>query len=66
MSRRTRRSSYADAIDKVRAEHQNTTPVAKVAMECPRCGTKQMVPDVPGQRFCVKCGFEFKPPVQGR
>lgn len=63
MSRRGRKSSYEDAIDKVRAEHANSKMVAKVAMECPRCATKQMVPDVPGQRFCVKCGFEFKAPV---
>ncbi len=56
-----RRSAYSDAIDKVRAEHSGTIKPSQSVLECARCGTKQVVVDVPGMRKCVKCGFEFGP-----
>ena len=33
----------------------------QVPVECPKCGTKQMLTDTPGRRTCIRCGFEFKP-----
>lgn len=60
MSPGFRRSSYADAIEKVHSQHSNSIKAAHATVECPRCGTKQVVTDAPGMRVCVKCGFEFK------
>lgn len=54
-----RRSSYSDAIDRVRSEHAESVRPAHMTIECPRCGTRQVVTDAPGKRVCVKCGFEF-------
>ncbi len=59
MPRRYGRDAYSDAIDKVRSQHQGSIKHGQVTIECPRCRTKQVVNDVPGQRVCVKCGFEF-------
>jgi len=58
---RSKRDSYANAIDKVRAAHTSSVAPAHDTMECPRCRTRQVVSDVPGRRVCVKCGFEFRP-----
>jgi ribosomal protein L37AE/L43A len=60
MSPPGRRSSYADAIEKVRAQHRDTLEAAQSTVECPKCGTRQVIKNVPGMRRCVKCGFEFK------
>ncbi|MDG6926376.1 MAG: hypothetical protein JRN09_07455 [Nitrososphaerota archaeon] len=61
---RSNRDSYKNAIDKVRAEHSANIPAAHDSVECPRCRTRQVVPDVPGMRTCVRCGFEFRPKYQ--
>jgi len=55
-----RRDAYRDAIEKVRAEHAGTIKPGQLTVECPRCGTKQVMSDVPGKRVCLKCGFEFR------
>lgn len=56
-----RRDAYSDAIEKVRQQHSGSIKRANVTVECPRCGTKQVITDAPGMRVCVKCGFEFRP-----
>jgi len=56
-----RRDAYSDAINKVRSEHSGSVKHASVAVECPRCGTRQVITDAPGMRVCLKCGFEFRP-----
>ncbi len=58
---RSHRDAYAKAIDKVREEHSGSVPAAQMTLECPKCGTRQVVSDAPGRRICVKCGFEFRP-----
>ena len=60
MSPSFRRSSYGDAIEKVRAQHEGDIKSAHATVTCPRCGTKQVITDAPGMRVCVKCGFEFR------
>jgi DNA-directed RNA polymerase subunit RPC12/RpoP len=55
-----RRDAYRDAIEKVRAEHAANVKPGQMTVECPRCGTKQVLSDVPGKRVCMKCGFEFR------
>lgn len=62
---RSNRDSYKNAIDKVRSEHEASIAPARDSIECPRCRTKQVIPDVPGMRVCVRCGFEFRPKYQG-
>jgi len=57
---RGRRSSYEDAIDRVRSQHSGSIKPAQMTVDCPRCGTRQVVTDKPGMRVCVKCGFEFR------
>ncbi|MDA4125468.1 MAG: transposase [Thaumarchaeota archaeon] len=59
MSPGYRRDAYRDAIDKVRAEHANVIKSPHGTVECPRCGTRQVLTDTPGMRRCLKCGFEF-------
>lgn len=54
------RDAYKDAIDRVRSAHRETISPARVTVVCPRCGTKQVVSDAPGGRFCLRCGFEFR------
>lgn len=56
-----RRDAYSDAINKVRSAHSGSIKHASMSVECPRCGTRQVITDAPGLRYCVKCGFEFKP-----
>ena len=56
-----RRDAYSDAIDKVRSQHSGSIKHASLTVECPRCGTRQVITDAPGLRTCVKCGFEFRP-----
>jgi ribosomal protein L37AE/L43A len=56
-----RRDAYSDAIDKVRAQHSDSIKRPNVTVECPRCGTRQVISETPGMRVCVKCGFEFRP-----
>ena len=56
-----RRDAYSDAINKVRSEHAGSIKGPSVTVECPRCGTRQVIAEVPGMRVCVKCGFEFRP-----
>ena len=56
-----RRDAYRDAIDKVRSAHAGTIKGPNVTVECPRCGTRQVITEAPGMRVCVKCGFEFRP-----
>lgn len=60
-----KRDGYSDAIEKVRSAHRSSIPAARTTMECPRCHTRQVINDVPGQRTCVGCGFEFRPAVRG-
>lgn len=60
------RDSYKDAIDKVRAQHSDSIAAAHDSVECPRCRTKQVIPDVPGRRVCIRCGFEFRPKYSAR
>jgi hypothetical protein len=57
---RSHRDAYSNAIDKVRSQHRDSIPVAHTSMECPKCGTKQVVDDKPGRRVCIRCGFEFR------
>ncbi len=54
-----RRDAYRDAIEKVRSEHSDSIKPAHGTVECPRCGTRQVLTDTPGMRRCLKCGFEF-------
>ena len=61
MSPSYRRDAYSEAIDKIRSEHRDSIKGASTTLECPRCGTRQVVIDKPGMRVCVKCGFEFGP-----
>ena len=56
-----RRDAYSDAINKVRSEHAGSVKAPNVTVECPRCGTRQVISEAPGMRVCVKCGFEFRP-----
>jgi ribosomal protein L37AE/L43A len=56
-----RRDAYRDAIDRVRSQHADSIKKANVTVECPRCGTRQVITESPGMRVCVKCGFEFRP-----
>lgn len=65
MSPINKRDAYRDAIDKVRSEHSGSVKHANVTVECPRCGTRQVITDAPGMRVCVKCGFEFRPIPRG-
>ena len=55
------RDSYKEAIERVRSTHLDSVPAKRETMVCPRCGTKQVISDVPGMRTCLKCGFEFRP-----
>lgn len=57
---RSRRDDYAKAIEKVREQHANSLASVQPSVECPRCGTKQVLSEIPGQRYCIKCGFEFR------
>ena len=57
---RSNRDAYRNAIDKVRSAHQEKIAAAKLTLVCPRCGTKQVVTDKPGMRYCMSCGFEFR------
>lgn len=61
MPPRFKRDAYSDAINRVRSEHSSTIKHADLTVECPRCGTRQVISDTPGMRVCVKCGFEFRP-----
>ncbi|MBI3859634.1 MAG: hypothetical protein HY296_05270 [Thaumarchaeota archaeon] len=56
-----RKSAYADAIERVRAQHAHDIKPSRATVECPQCGTRQVINDTPGQRRCVKCGYEFRP-----
>jgi ribosomal protein L37AE/L43A len=56
-----RRSPYSDAIEKVRFQHRESIASRHSTIECPMCGTKQVVPDTPGMRRCMRCGHEFRP-----
>jgi ribosomal protein S27E len=60
---RSHRDAYEKAIDKVREQHSASIASAKLPVECPKCGTKQVLTDAPGKRVCIKCGFEFRPQV---
>ena len=60
MSPGFKRGSYGDAIEKVRSQHPDSIKSAHATVECPRCGTKQIITDTPGMRRCIKCGLEFK------
>ncbi len=55
-----RKDAYRDAIDKVRSAHSDSIKHASLTVECPRCGTRQVITEAPGMRVCVKCGFEFR------
>ncbi len=55
------RDRYSDAIEKVRAQHAGSIKPGHSTVECPKCGTRQVITDAPGMRRCVKCGFEFRP-----
>lgn len=55
-----RRDAYSDAINRVRSEHESSIKPAHPTVECPKCGTRQVITDTPGMRTCVKCGFEFR------
>lgn len=61
---RSHRDDYAKAIDKVRAQHSATIAPPQVPVECPKCGTRQIISDAPGRRVCIRCGFEFRPQTQ--
>lgn len=61
---RSNRDAYKNAIDRVRSEHRDNVAPARETVECPRCRTRQVISDVPGQRVCTKCGFEFRPRPQ--
>lgn len=56
-----RRSPYADAIEKVRSQHRESVAPGRSTVECPMCRTKQVIPDTPGMRRCMRCGYEFRP-----
>jgi len=56
---RSHRDAYAKAIDKVREQHSSSFVSNVPGVECPKCGTKQVLSDQPGRRVCIKCGFEF-------
>ena len=58
---RSKRDDYAKAIDKVREQHSSSFATMQPSVECPKCGTKQVLSDAPGRRVCIKCGFEFRP-----
>ena len=58
---KSNRDAYSKAIDKVRSAHSGSIPAARSTVECPKCGTKQVLTDKPGMRYCVSCGFEFRP-----
>jgi len=60
-----RRDAYRDAIEKVRSQHSGSIKHATATVECPRCGTRQVLTDAPGMRVCLKCGFEFGRTTQG-
>lgn len=60
MSPGYRKDAYRDAIEKVRSSHAATIKPAHHTVECPRCGTRQVLTDVPGKRVCLKCGYEFR------
>lgn len=57
---RSSRDAYSKAIDKVREAHSHSVPPAQMPVECPKCGTKQVLTDTPGKRVCIRCGFEFR------
>ncbi len=57
---RSHRDAYAKAIDKVREQHSSALASIQAPVECPKCGTRQIVSEAPGRRVCVKCGFEFR------
>ncbi len=61
---RSHRDAYAKAIDKVREQHSASIAPAQTPVECPKCGTKQIISDAPGRRVCIRCGFEFRPQTQ--
>ncbi|HUI01486.1 MAG TPA: hypothetical protein VLU99_08505 [Nitrososphaerales archaeon] len=61
---RSRRDDYAKAIDKVREQHASSFAAMQAPVECPKCGTRQILSDAPGRRVCIKCGFEFRPQTQ--
>lgn len=54
------RDAYKKAIDKVRSQRGDSVTPAHATVECPRCGTKQVLTDKPGMRYCLNCGFEFR------
>ncbi len=56
-----KRNAYRDAIEKVRSQHEASIRSPHRTVECPKCGTRQVIQDVPGMRKCLKCGFEFSP-----
>ncbi len=58
---KNQRDAYRDAIDRVRSAHRDSVASAHSTMVCPRCRTKQVINDVPGQRTCLRCGYEFRP-----
>ncbi len=60
---RSHRDAYEKAIDKVREAHASSIPSAQMSVECPKCGTRQQLTDAPGKRVCIKCGFEFRSPL---
>lgn len=55
-----RRDAYRDAIDKVRSQHEDSVKPSHSTVECPKCGTRQVITDAPGMRRCLKCGYEFR------
>ena len=59
MSRGSKRDAYRDAIEKVRAQHSGSIKSPHGTVECPSCGTRQVITDAPGMRRCLKCGYEF-------
>ena len=61
---RSHRDAYEKAIDKVREQHNMTIQPARVPVECPKCGTRQILTDAPGKRNCIRCGYEFPPQLQ--
>lgn len=60
MSPSSKRSSYGDAIERVRSQHTGVIKPAHTTVECPRCRTLQVITDMPGMRRCVNCGYEFR------
>ena len=61
---RSHRDAYAKAIDKVREEHSTSFGPAQTPVECPKCGTKQIISEAPGRRVCIRCGYEFRAQTQ--